>query len=62
MEIEISKLELFMTTADLLARCVDVLDQAPELSDTERKEAERLQMLAAQVLDVWMLDKKLEAV
>ena len=57
MEVEIGKLELFMTTGDLLLRCIDVLDKAPNLSSTERKEAERLQMPAAQVLDVWVLDK-----
>jgi hypothetical protein len=56
-----SNLELLMTTNDLLLRCIDILDQAPELTLAERKEAEKLQMLAAQALDIGMLNKNNQA-
>jgi len=58
MEIEINKLELFMTTNDLLMRCLELLDQVPDLTSSERAEVEKMQMIAAQILDIEPLNKK----
>lgn len=48
---EIPPLELLTTTNDLLMRCLELLDQSPTFTESEQKEAMRLQMICAQVLD-----------